>query len=60
MTVVRLVFKNDRGWVEEIFEYGELLTPPNIALLLRRAHVTRAISKYLKANGTVTIEAIHG
>jgi hypothetical protein len=56
-SIVRLIFKDRKGSVEEIHEWRELLTPPNIALLMRRAHVSRAISECLSAGGTVTVEA---
>jgi hypothetical protein len=54
---VRIVFKDKDGSVVEIFEHQELLTPPNIALLMRRSYVSRAISEALSAGGVVTIEA---
>lgn len=55
--VVRLIFRDEDGRTMEIFEMQELLAPPNIALLMRRAFVSRAISETLSAGGTVTVEA---
>jgi hypothetical protein len=55
-SVVRMIFKDKEGSTVEIFEHGELVTPPNIALLMRRSYVSRAISEALSAGGTVTIE----
>lgn len=55
--VVRIIFKDKDGSIQEIFEMQELVTPPNIALLMRRAYVSRAISEALSGGGVVTIEA---
>lgn len=52
-----MVFKDKDGHVQEIFEMSELLVPANIALLMRRAYVSRAISASLSSGGTVTVEA---
>ena len=52
---LHISFKED-GKLVEIFEVEELITPPNIALLMRRAFMSRAISRTLSRNGTVTIE----
>jgi hypothetical protein len=54
--IVRMTFKDKVGSIVEIFEHQELVTPPNIALLMRRAYVSRAISEALSEGGAVTIE----
>lgn len=54
-SVVRIMFTDKDDHLVEIFEISELLTPPNIALLLRRSYVSRAISKSLSEGGAVTI-----
>lgn len=56
-SVIRLIYKDKHGSIQEIHEFQELLIPPNISLLLRRAHVSRTISKFLSEGGTVTVEA---
>lgn len=55
-STIRMIFKDKDGATVEIHEHSELVTPPNIALLMRRSFVSRAISEALSADGVVTIE----